>query len=305
MSDAAVSRFLDLRALAALQHLRFSAKQRIEGVHSGRHISRRQGGAGEFADFREYSEGEDLRRLDWKVLARTGRAYTRLYQDETNLACMMVVDASASMEFGEGPSKLEYVQYLATALSETIHRQQDQVGLTVLADSLLELLPPAGTRSHVRRLQGILEFLRTELWAVPADAPGTDLAGGLNNLFLHTRRRGVLMLMSDFLVDDLEAVAGALRLFRHRRWEVIVLHIIHPDEETLPEGAAFRFEGLEGEGRIDCTPADIREQYQERFEAHAQAVRTLTLSAGGDYRRVSTAVPYMQTLRGFLVERNG
>ncbi len=293
----AVSRFLDLRALASLQHLRFSARQRIEGLHSGRHTSRRHGGAGEFADFREYTEGEDLRRLDWKVLARTGRAYTRIYQDETNLACTMVVDASGSMDFGSGMTKLEYVQYFTTALSELVLWQQDQVGLAVASAGLSEFLPPAGTRGHVTRMHSIIEALQTR--------PVTDLAAALRSLFQQLTRRGVLLLLSDFLVDDLEATFAAIRLFRHRRWEVIVLHIVHPEEEQLPEGAAYGFEGLEGEGRVDCSPAEIREQYQKRFEAHCQAVRTLALAAGSDYRRVSTAVPYLQTLSGFLVERAG
>src|SRR2546423_13394511 len=94
------SKFLDLRALSALAHLRFVTKRQIEGTYSGRHRSRQQGGAAEFVDYREYVDGEDLRRLDWKVLARTGRAYTRLYQDETNLLCTIVIDASNSMQFG-------------------------------------------------------------------------------------------------------------------------------------------------------------------------------------------------------------
>jgi hypothetical protein len=112
--------------------------------------------------------------------------------------------------------------------------------------------------------------------------------------------------VSDFLVDDLEAAFAAIRLFRHRQWEVIVLHLIHPDEERLPEGSAFRFEGMEdNEGRVDCSPAEIRALYQQQFEAHASTVRTLALAAGCDYRRVSTAIPYLQTLGGFLVERAG
>src|SRR5688500_4102572 len=113
------SRFLDLRSLAALAHMRFTTKQQIEGAYSGRHRSKQKGGAGEFADYREYSEGEDLRRLDWKVLARTGRAYVRLFEDETNLLCTLAIDASGSMSYGghSGQSKLEYAQYLSTALS--------------------------------------------------------------------------------------------------------------------------------------------------------------------------------------------
>src|SRR5438034_9449072 len=122
------SRFLDLRALSALEHMRFVTRQQIEGSYSGRHRSRQQGGAAEFVDFREYSPGEDLRRLDWKVLARTGRPYVRLYQDETNLLCTIVIDASASMSFGGNGrggkgTKLEYVQYLTPALSHLISRQ--------------------------------------------------------------------------------------------------------------------------------------------------------------------------------------
>src|SRR3954471_8246948 len=108
-----------MKALASVAHLRFATPRRIEGSYSGRHRSRQQGGAAEFADYREYVEGEDLRRLDWKVLARTGRAYVRLFQDETNLLCTMLVDASGSMLFGgaAGRSKLEYVQWLATAFA--------------------------------------------------------------------------------------------------------------------------------------------------------------------------------------------
>src|SRR5512134_3271434 len=94
------SRFLDQQALASLARMRFVTRQQIEGAYSGRHRSRQQGGAGEFVDYREYVEGEDLRRLDWKVLARTGRAYTRLYQDETNLVCTLAIDISGSMRFG-------------------------------------------------------------------------------------------------------------------------------------------------------------------------------------------------------------
>ena len=113
------------------------------------------------------------------------------------------------------------------------------------------------------------------------------------------------MVVSDFLVDDLEATFAALRLFRHRAWEVILLHLIHPDEERLPEGTAYRFEGLENDGIVPCSPADIRSAYAARFASHVAMVRQMALAGGCDYRRVSTAVPYLQTLGGFLVERAG
>ncbi|MFI5456331.1 MAG: DUF58 domain-containing protein [Isosphaerales bacterium] len=303
MSLVTARRFLDLRALAALSRLRFAPRHRIEGSYSGKHQSHAQGGAGEFVDYREYVAGEDLRRLDWKVLARTGRAYVRLHQEETNLVCTLVLDASASMRFGDAPgahgkgTKLEYVQFLASALCHLIGRQQDQAGLAVVADGLTEFLPPGGTPSHVARLLDAIEGLET--------APVTRLGKGLRDLYERLSQRGVLVVMSDFLVDDLDDVFGAVRSFRHRQFEVILLQIIHPDEERLPEGTAYRFVGLENDGSVDASPREIRQLYQERFEAHVAAVRLMALSTGCDHRRISTALSYLQTLGKFLVERLG
>ena len=319
MTARVTSRFLDLRALTALDHMRFTTRRRIEGTFMGTHSSRQLGGAGEFVDFREYTGGEDLRRLDWKVLARTGKAIVRLHEEETNLSCTLVIDASGSMRFGTvergtskgtvpfslrrksgqsaAGSKIEYVQYLSTALSHVISRTQDQVGLAVLNGLLREWLAPGATASHVEHLQQVIETVETR--------PSVRMAAGLRDLFERCRRRGALMLLSDFLMEDLEEVFAGLRLFRHRGWDIVVLHLVHPDEERLPQGVAFRFEGMEDEGRVNCSPAEIAAAYRERFAAHLAMVRQLALAGGCDYRRVSTAIPYLQTLGGFLVERAG
>lgn len=303
MLAAAQSRFLDLRALAALEHMRFTTRHRIEGAYSGRHESRQKGGAGEFVDYREYAQGEDLRRLDWKVLARTGKAYIRLYQEETNLLCTLALDTSGSMNFGsaEGQngsgSKLEYAQYLATALAYVITRGQDQVGLAILGEDLQDSIPPGGTPSHVAHVQETIEQLETR--------PAQQMAASFRTLFERSSQRGVLLVISDFLMEDLDEVFAALRLFRHRGSEVILIHLVHPEEERLPNGSAFRFLGLENEGRIDCTPDEIRAAYERRFQSHLEAVRLSAMSSGCDYRRVSTAVSYLSTLGGFLVERAG
>ena len=303
MTTVAKSRFLDLRGLSALEHLRFATRKRIEGSFSGRHASRQQGGAGEFVDYREYTDGEDLRRLDWKVLARSGRAYIRLYQDETNLVCTLALDTSGSMLFGSpndrrGPTnKLEYVQYLASALAHVIARGSDQVGLALLGERLRDLLPPGAAPSHLARIYDGIEGITTQ--------PTVRMAASLNELFERTTRRGVLLVMSDFLMDDLAEVFAALRLFRYRQWEVLALHFVHPHEERLPEGTAFRFVGLENDGWLDCSPAEIRANYQQHFAAHLASVRTAALAIGCDYRRISTAVDYLSVLRGFLVERAG
>lgn len=292
--------FLDLRALSALEGLRFSTRHRIDGSYTGRHASRQLGGAGEFVDYREYSVGEDLRRLDWKVLARTGRSFVRLYQDETNLVCTLVLDASGSMVFGglaKCPTKLEYTQYLATALAHVISQGQDQVGLAVVADKLRDFIAPGSMPVQLARIYDQIECLGT--------TASTRMADALRELFARYIRRGVLLVMSDFLWDDLDDAFAALRLFRRRYWEVILLHVVHPEEERLPAGAAFRFEGLEREGQVDCSPMEIAALYERRFAAHSAMVRSVALAAGCDYRRVLTSTPYLQTLAGFLVERSG
>lgn len=297
------SRFLDLQSLAALERMRFTTRHRIEGTYSGRHASRQKGGSGEFVDYREYTPGEDLRRLDWKVYARTGKSVVRLYQDETNLSCTLAIDISASMKFGAADdsqpagSKLEFAQYLATGFSHIIAGSQDHVGVALLTDQLREHAAPGGTPTHVAHVQHIIENLQAE--------QTTKLAPGLQSLFERSQSRGVLLLISDFLVDDVSEIFAALRLFRHRQFEVIVLHLVHPDEERLPEGAAFRFEGLEGEGRIDCSPAEIREEYESSFADHLAKIRNFALATGCDYRRVSLVRSWLEVLSSFLVERAG
>lgn len=297
------SRFLELSRLAALQNMRFSTRHRIEGSYSGKHTSRTLGGSGEFADYREYTPGEDLRRLDWRVLARTGRAYVKLFQDETNLVCTPVLDASASMQFGAASatdftgSKLEYAQYFVTALSHLVSFNRDQVGLAIAQESLTEYLSPGGTPAHVSLVHEKLAN------TVASGAAKWDVVMG--DLFQRSSRRGVMLLISDFLADDLEKMFSSIRLFRHSGWEVIAMHLVHPDEERLPTGTAFRFEGMEGEGSISCSPTEVREIYEANFARHMSTVRSMALSAGCDYHLVSTAIPYLQTLSGFLVERTG
>jgi uncharacterized protein (DUF58 family) len=182
-------------------------------------------------------------------------------------------------------------------LACVISRGQDQVGLAVLDDRLRDALPPGSTTSHLEAIYATIAEIITR--------PTTRMARGLRELFERSRRRGVLLFMSDFLMDDLEEVFSVVRLFRHRSWEVVILHLVHPDEERLPEGMAFRFDGMEDDGRVLCSPAEIRAAYRQRFAAHLAKVRQLALAGSCDYRRVSTAIPYLQILGGFLVERSG
>lgn len=300
MSSVKGSAFLDLHALAPLSKLRFTTKRRIDGAYSGRHRSRQLGGGGEFVDFREYTEGEDLRRLDWKVYARTGKAFVRLHQDETNLLCTVAIDSSGSMEFAgvdAASSKLRYTKYLATALTHLVTQSQDQVGLALLGENLLEFFEPSSVATKITMMQSAIEDLATQ--------PTTRMADSLRTLFERSTGRGVLMVISDFLMDDLQEVFATLRLYRQSGWELVLLHIVHPEEERLPTGAAFRFEGMEEDGMISCSPGDIRAEYMKHFSEHLAIVRRFALAEGCDYRLTSTAESYLHVLHEFLVERSG
>ncbi|MFN7878129.1 MAG: DUF58 domain-containing protein [Pirellula sp.] len=301
-ADDESSKFLNLRSLSGLEGLRFTAKRRIEGTYSGRHIARKQGGAGEFADYREYSPGDDLRRLDWRILARTGKTFLKLHQDETNLACTLMIDSSGSMGFSgyqqkQNESKLVWCQYFATALSHLVLTGRDHVGLAVSEQQQFSYFPP----SCLPQQRGLLHETIAKL--VPRGV--TNLGKSLDALFMQVKKRGVLILLSDFLELDLDPMLSSLRKFRSRGWEVIAIQVLHPDELTLPKGRAFRFLGMEGESPVAVQVNELRQDYQTRFERHQAAVRTGLLSVGCDFHRIYTSTLYMDVLRQFLITRSG
>jgi uncharacterized protein (DUF58 family) len=294
--------FFEPGKLGGLEKMRFTTARRVEGSYSGRHVAKRRGGAGEFVDYREYAPGDDLRRLDWKAMGRTGRSYLKLYQDETDLRCTLVLDCSGSMAQGSRSrtdtrgSKLEWMQYFATALSHLIILGRDAVGMCVVREKVDNFLTPVASVAQRALIHRAIERLRPD--------GETDLAGGLDSLLLQSSRRGVLMVVSDFLVPNLEPVISSVRKFRARGWEIITLHLVHPHEEKLPAGNAFRFLGQEGESSVNCQVAEIRKAYEERFQSHLKATRTALFSAGCDYYRVSTSESYLDVLRSFLVMRS-
>lgn len=319
-SSQHASRFFEPSKLGGLEKMRFTTTRRVEGAYSGRHIAKRRGGAGEFVDYREYSPGDDLRRLDWKAMGRTGRTYLKLFQDETDLRCTMVLDCSGSMMQGapqqsffrrrglvlspyvraQQPvmtgSKLEWMQYFATALAHLIIIGRDAVGLCSVKQGIDTYLPASSSLQQRGLIHDAIESL------YPSGE--TRLAQGLDDLFLQAGRRGVLLLISDFLLDDFEQVLASIRKYRSRGWEIITLHLTHPEEERLPEGTAFRFTGLERDGEVNCQVHDLRSLYSDRFEQHCSTVRSGLLGAGCDYHRTSTSIDYIEVLRSFLVLRS-
>jgi uncharacterized protein (DUF58 family) len=302
LQNTGPSGFFEPSKLAGLEKMHFTARRRVEGSYTGRHLAKRLGGAGEFVDYREYTPGDDLRRLDWRVLGRTGRSYLKLYQDETDLSCTLVIDGSGSMYQGAKSaknltgSKLQWVQYFATALTHLIILGRDHAGLALLQQYSVDYLPPSSSFQQRGLLHDAIARIRPN--------GTTYLSEGLNHLMLSVKRRGVLMLFSDFLVDSPDLLAASIRKFRARGWEVIAVHVIHPDEEHLPQGAAYRFWGLEAEGVVNCQPSEIRREYEEQFANFVSETRALLIGLGCEYHRASTADSYLDVLRSFLVLRS-
>ena len=301
MSALPVSRFLDISALIRLERMRFTSHRRVDGSYSGRHVSKRLGGAGEFVDYREYTPGDDLRRVDWKAMGRMGRTYLKRFQDETDLNCTILIDNSGSMLQGaQSPrnhrgSKLEWAQYFSTALSHLIVLQRDSVGLATHEGEKTVYLPPSS--ALVQR--GVLHDSIGELFP----RGNTRLAEVLSDLSLRGRRRGAMTILSDFLVDSMEPVLSNLRKFRIDGWEIVVLHLMDPMEKRLPSGNAYRFVGLEFDGSVNCMVSQVRKDYEDRFQSHLDRTRTSLLGVGCEYHLISTATSYLDVLRSFLIVR--
>lgn len=290
------SRLLEPRALLALENLKFAARRIVEGTFSGRHRSRMRGSSVEFADYREYAPGDDLRRLDWKVLLRLGRPFVRTYDEETNLRCLLVLDTSASMAFGaEGPagiSKLDYGRFLLAALAWLVVQSRDQAGVALGADRLEAFVEPRGSRPHLDRVLHALERAKP--------SPRTRLGAVIEEAVALLKRRAVLVVCSDFLEEPLGPLFRLFRSLRHRRFELILFHLLDPLERDLPAAAAWRFLDPEGPLRVDARVAEIRAAYRERLRAFLEEVRGGALGAGCDYERIETERPYPDALRRFL-----
>ena len=287
--------YLKPEVLHKLGDLELIAREVVEGLRVGSHRSPLRGFSTEFAHHRQYSPGDAIRDLDWRVFGRTDRYYTKLYEAETNFDCYLLMDASASMMYGSGTvNKLEYAKFLAATIAYLVLKQRDSVGLSIFDSEVRAYLPPRSAMGIILQIDRLLRDIKP--------SPRTSLAKQLRDVALMMKRRSFVVLISDLLtnVDDLLAGLDHLRFAGHN---VVVLHTLDPHELQFPFKGTWKFNGLEGELPLTTQPEKIRADYLSSLNTFLEAVRTGCLGSHVDYTLVDTSRPLDAVLSEFIHHR--
>jgi len=289
------TQYLDPKVLGKLEHLDLKARLIVEGFISGLHKSPFHGFSVEFAQHREYAPGDDLRRIDWKVFARSDRHYIKEYEEETNLVCYVLLDISESMRYGSnGLSKLDYGCYIAASLSYLMLGQRDSVGLVLFDDAVRRVIRDSSNPGHRLQLVDALENITPE--------GKTEFGAVLDQMTGQVRRRGMIVLISDLFGDPDRLLAG-LKHLRHRRHEVIVLHVLDDDELSFPFQQLTLFKGMEGYPQLFTEPRALREAYLAELDGFCDRIRHECLDHRIDYQRLNTSDPLDVALSSYLATR--
>ncbi len=288
-------RSLRPEVIKRIGRLEIRARHIVEGLLSGMHRSPYFGQSVEFLQHRQYAPGDDLRRVDWKVWAKQDRLYVKQYEEDTNLRCCLLVDLSASMEYGSGAmTKCDYAITAAAALAYLLLRQQDAVGCVSFDEGVRQTIPLRTSTGH---LATILRAL-----AVTEPRDKTNLYDVLARVAETYPRRGMMVLVSDLLVDPGDIERG-LRLLRQLGHDVLVLHVLDDDELDFPFARPSRFEGLESADHLTCNPRALREGYLESLQRFLATVRRGCARDGVDYALIRTSTPLDAALTAFLSHR--
>jgi len=297
------AQFVDPQALARIQNLELLARFVADGFSNGPHRAPYLGFSLDFAEHRGYEPGDDLRRVDWRLFARTDRFYVKQFEADSNANCVVALDVSKSMRYGsaqaraggqEGPgiSKLDYGRFLAASLLYFSSKQRDRVGLVTFDTEIIEYVPASAKH---------LDFA---LYAL--DRIGEARAGSLERPLLsmteRLRRRGIVAIISD-LYDEPDAVAEAVKPLRFRGHDVIVFHVMDPAELDFPFAEAASFEDLETGDRMPIVPDALREQYRALVRRHIEELRRLFTDCRIDYALFNTSVPLDYALFRYLSAR--
>jgi uncharacterized protein (DUF58 family) len=309
-SSVALQRFLDPKILSRISDLELLARSVVEGFLGGLHRSPRFGASTDFAEHRPYMPGDDIRRVDWKVYARTDRYYVKEFEADTNTDITIALDCSRSMRFAgarDGVTKLDYGKYLAASLAYLSNRQRDRVGLVAFDEAIIEHVRPSA-----RHLTVVLQALDR---VTPRGEPGSGRAPGSQDgegpgaldavfrLLTETiQRRGIVIVISDFY-EAPGAVLSALTHLRGRGNDIIVFHVLDRAEREFPFDQASGFRDLETGITIPIVPEAAREQYRRLVEEHIASLSRILADSRIDYTLLDTSRPLDDALFAYLSDR--
>lgn len=293
-------RFLDPAVLGTISSLDLLARTVVDGFVAGLHRSPDFGFSQEFAEYRAYAPGDDLRHVDWSLYGRTDRTYIKRYRGETNSQLTVLLDASNSMEFTSGgagsyPKKMDYARYIAASLFYlAIKNQRDAAGLIVFDDEVRDYVRPSARQGQLARLLGGLEAAEPRA--------RTDFGKPLQHFQELLHRRGIAIVISDFY-EDPDLVVKTIEPLRFHGNEVVLFHILDPEElRPVMKGPSVLVD-LETEQRIEVIPEYAKTTYREKVDAHIEALRSKTKAAGMDYQLLLTDQPLDNALREYLTLR--
>lgn len=289
------AKYLDPATLSHIGSLEVVARQVVEGVRIGHHKSPARGVSSEFNAYRQYTQGDETRHIDWKAYARCDRYYVKLFDAETNFVCNSLLDASKSMTYSSGKiSKIEYAKYLAASLSYLVVDQGDSAGMAIFDGKLQKYVEPKGSKRVLQDMSNELEKV------VPQ--PRTNVGAILHDFAHRMKRRGFVMIFSDLFDNTDEFIAG-LNHLRFGGHNVVLFHILDPYEIEFPLAGMWKFLGLEGEGEVITQPSRVRANYLKELEEFVGKIRKACGKAQVDYVLVNTAQPVEQTISSYLIQR--
>jgi uncharacterized protein (DUF58 family) len=298
-SPAAPTRFLDPELLARVGSLELLARTVVEGFMSGLHRSPFTGFSTEFTEYRQYNPGDDLRYLDWRLLARTDRYFIKKYRADTNTQCHLLIDTSASMNYAHASSvtKLQYAQFLAASLAYLLNRQQDAVGLVAFAEKVHTHVPARNRTGHMRTVFGNLSLLQ----------PGgeTNLSESLHQLAEVLTRRGIVVVISDFY-DQPDRLGEAFQHLNFKGHDIVAFQVLDQNELDFDfNDPVLLLEDAETQEQMPVLPDVVMAGYRERMRRHVDDMRLCAAANNVDYELLTTKQPLDFALLSFLSRRAG
>jgi uncharacterized protein (DUF58 family) len=289
-------KYLQPAVVAQLANMELRARFVVEGFITGLHKSPYHGFSVEFTEHRQYMPGDEIKHIDWKAYGKTDRFYIKQFEEETNLKSYIIVDASRSMDYASKGNlkKFEYASYVAAALSFMMIEQRDAVGLTLFDEGIRVSLPPRATRSYLKEILKELEF------AQPANKTGTSAS--LNLIAEQIKRRGLVIVLSD-LFDKPESVMTALKHFRHKGHEVVVMQVLDPLERSFAFDSDAIFKDLETQEELMTQPWHIQKAYQQSMQEFLDFYKRRCRDNNIDYVLLDTSTPFDKALFQYLNKR--